>query len=376
MPVFAQQTAKIHGHVINYTGQPQPAGMICLSTDGGLTPAYTFQVDAKGNYSGEAAAGAYTLIYRMPDTPPSMWIDRITDIVLKTGQSLEQNDDMSRVEFINDLPDEQKKQLEELKKQGTATQNQDTLVKTINADLGVAVQDLKEADNARGAALKALGRTADPAEIDAKAAEIRNPKCIDAEALMLRDLDLLKHSGLAADETSLWQNLGRAQIGLGKYDDAEKAYKKVLDIQGAGGSPNPGVQAVANAGLGEVYARTGKTADADKSFELAVQLDAAHAAMYFRNEALIFLQAGNAEAQVAAAEKTIKANPKDALAYYIKANGLFKNAGIDPAAKHYDLPAGCADAYRRYLSLAPTGPYAAEAQSVLHRAEKGTRAEK
>jgi len=376
LPAVAQQTAKIHGHVINYTGQPQPAGMICLSTDGGVTSAFTFQVDAKGNYSGEAPAGSYTLIYRMPDTPPSLWIDRITNIALIAAQDLEQNDDMSRAEFINDLPDEQKKQLEELKKQGATTQNQDTLVKTINDDLALAVKDLKEADNARMVALKALGRSANPAEVDVKAAEIRKPKCAEAEALMLKDLDLLKQSGLAADETALWENLGRAQNGLAKYRDAEKAYTKILEIQEAAGSANPAIQAVANAGLGEVYARSGKAAEADKSFDLAVQLDTAHAAMYLRNEALIFLQAGNAEAQVTAAEKTIKADPRDALAYYIKANGLFKNAGIDPAAKHYDLPAGCADAYRRYLNLAPTGPYAAEAQSVLHRAEKGTKAEK
>lgn len=377
-PALAQQTSmrKIHGRVINYIGQPQPAGMICLSTDGGLTPAYTFPVDAKGNYSGQAPAGVYTLIYRMPDTPPSLWIDRITDIVLKPDQDREQNDDMSREEFIKDLPDEQKKQLEELKKQGAGVQNQDELIKTINADLSAVTQDLKESDNARAAALKTLGRTADPAEVDRKSAEIRNPKCTDAESLMLKDLDLLKQAGLMADETSLWLNLGRAQTGLAKFNDAEKDFKKVLDIQAASSSPKPAIEAEANAGLGEIYARTAKAGDADKAFSLAAQLDTAHAAMYFRNESLIFLQAGNAEAQVAAAEKTITADPKDALAWYIKANGLFKNAGIDPSARHYDLPAGCAEAYRKYLSLAPAGPYAAEAASVLRRAEKGTKAEK
>ena len=375
LPALAQQTAKIHGHVTNYTGQPQPAGAICLSTDAGLSAAYTFAVDANGNYHGEAPAGAYTMIYRMPDTPPSMWIDRVANVVLTAGQDLEQNDDMSRAEFINDLPDEQKKQLEDLKKQGAASQNHDALVKTINTDLALAVQYLKDAEISRIAAVKSLGGTANPIEVDAKAAEMRKPKCAEAEALMLKDLDLLKQSGLTADATSLWESLARAQIGLGKYDDAEKAYKKILENQLAGGDPKAVVQAAANAGLGEIYARTGKAAEAEKSFDLAAQIDALHAATYLRNEALIFLQAGNAEAQIAAAEKIIKADPKDSLAYYIKANGLFRNAGIDPASKHYDLPDGCAEAYRKYLSLAPAGPYASEAQSVLRRAEKGTKAE-
>jgi tetratricopeptide (TPR) repeat protein len=191
---------------------------------------------------------------------------------------------------------------------------------------------------------------------------------------MLKDLELLKQSGLAADETLLWDNLGHAQIGLKKYDDAEKAYKKVLEIQTASGNPKPAVQAEANARLGEIYARTNKTAEAARAFDVAVQLDSAHAGMYLRDEALTFLQTGDAEAQIAAAEKAIAAEPRDASAYYFKANGLFKKAGIDPASKHYDLPPGCAEAYQKYLSLAPVGPYAAEAQSVLRRAEKGTKA--
>lgn len=380
LPVFAQQspspTGKIHGQVINYTGQPQNAGMICLSTDGAITLAYTFPVDSHGNYAGEALAGTYTLVYRMPDTPPSLWIDAINNITITAGKDFAQNDDMSRQEFIDELPDEQKKELADLKKQNASAQLQGKIVKTVNDDLSVTAQDLKEADNARGTALKELGKAAEPAEVDAKGIEIGKPKYAEAESLMLKDLQLIKDSGLAADETSLWQNLGQAQIGLKKLDEAEKAFQRVLEIQSASSSPKPGVQAFANAGLGEIYARTGKAPEAAKAFDAAVRLDTPHAGMYLRNEALVFLQAGDAEAQVAAAEKAIKAEPRDALAYYIKGNGLLKKAGVDLASKHLDLPPGCAEAFQKYLSLAPAGPYAAEAQSVLHRAEKSTKAAK
>ncbi len=98
--------------------------------------------------------------------------------------------------------------------------------------------------------------------------------------------------------------------------------------------------------------------------------------MFLRDEALVFMQAGNAEAQITAAERAIKADPRDALPYFIKANGLVRKSGIDLMAKHFDLPAGCAEAYQRYLSLAPNGPYAAEAQGMLRRAERGTKAAK
>jgi tetratricopeptide (TPR) repeat protein len=367
---------KIHGHVINYTGQPQPIGLICLSTDNGVTVAYTFPVDAHGNYAGEAPAGTYTLVYRMPDTPPSLWIDAINNIAVTAGKDLEQNDDMSRQAFIDELPDEQKKELEELKKQNAAAQNQEQLIKTINTDLRVVAQDLKDADAARTTAQKELGKTADAAEINAKEAAIKNAKCAEAESLTLKNLQAIKESGLSADETSLWESLGRAQAGLKKYDEAEKSYKHILEIQTANGSPNPIMQASANAGLGEIYARTGKASEAAQAFDLAAQFDAAHAGTYLRNEALVFLQAGNAEAQVAAAEKAIKADPRDALPYFIKANGLLKKSGIDLAAKHFDLPAACTEAYQKYLSLAPNGPYASEAQAMLRRAEKGTKAAK
>lgn len=369
------QNGKIHGHVINYTGQPMSSGIVSLATDG-ITPNYSFPVDAKGNYAGEAPAGTYTLLYRMPDTPAGQWIDQIRNVVIAAGADLEQNDDMSREEFINELPDETRKQLEELKKHNTAAQNQDVLVKAINADMKQAFQDLKDADNSRATATKELGRNASPADIDTKAASIRAAKSSRVETLMQKDLKALSDSGLSGDQTPLLENLGRAQIGLRKFGEAERAFKQILELQSAASVPNPAIQANARAHEGEIYARTGKTAEAAAAFDAAAQLDPAHAALFLRSEASIFLQEGNTEAQIAAADKAIAADANDPLPWYIKANGLFKRAGIDPASKQYDLPDGCAEAYQKYLSLAPNGSYASEASSVLRRAEKQAKAEK
>ena len=44
----AATTGKIHGHVINPTGQPQGGGTVSLSTDGGVTLKYTFPVSDAG----------------------------------------------------------------------------------------------------------------------------------------------------------------------------------------------------------------------------------------------------------------------------------------------------------------------------------------
>ena len=368
------QSARIHGHVTSYTGVAQNAGIVCLSTDG-LSPAFSFPVDANGNYKGEAPAGKYALIFRMSDTPAGEWIDIIHNVELTPGADLEQNDDMSRQEFIDELPDETKKQLEDLKKQHTSAPNQDSLARTMDSDLQQVFQEFKEADNARNIALRELGKAASPAAVDAKSETIRAPRYTRIESLMQKDLKALRDSGLAGDETPLLENLGRAQIGLKKYGDAEHAFKRILELQAASAVPKPSVQANAHAHLGEIDIRAGKTAEAQTSFDTAVQFDPAHAALFFRTEALLFLEEGKPEAQIAAAGKAIANDPENPLGYYIKANGMFKNAGIDPASKHYDLPDGCAEAYQKYLTLAPNGPYAAEAQSVLRRAEKATKAE-
>ena len=68
-PAAGTATGKIHGHVINPTGAPQAGGSISLSTDGGRTSKYTFEVDATGAYSGEAPAGTYMLVFRAERHP-------------------------------------------------------------------------------------------------------------------------------------------------------------------------------------------------------------------------------------------------------------------------------------------------------------------
>src|SRR6202034_4644988 len=89
----AEATGKIHGHVINPTGQPQGGGTVSLSTDGGATLKYNFPVDSTGAYSGEAPTGTYTLVYRAADTPEGKMVDSIRGIKIVVGEDLEQNDD-------------------------------------------------------------------------------------------------------------------------------------------------------------------------------------------------------------------------------------------------------------------------------------------
>jgi hypothetical protein len=85
---------------------------------------------------------------------------------------------------------------------------------------------------------------------------------------------------------------------------------------------------------------------------------------------VIFSQVGNgnsmyADAQAAAADEAIKADPKQAIAYYLKGQGLMVKATYDTRTGLYTLPRGCTEAYQMYLQLAPNGAYADEVKGVL-----------
>jgi tetratricopeptide (TPR) repeat protein len=368
-PAYAQApatttatTGKIHGRIINPTGQPEGGGTVNLSADGGATFKYTFPVSDTGDYTGEAAPGTYMLIYRAASTPAGKLVDSIRGIKITAGEDLAQDDDMSRQEFIDKMTPEEKKQLEEIKKQNAEAMKTNTVINQLNADLKIVEQDKKDIDGATAAAKHALGATASTTDITAKVAEIRTAKYTDIESLMTKD------TGLKPEEALLWVNLGLGQAGLKKYDDAIASYKKAVDLETASKKPRPQIIGIADAGLGEIYARTGKVPEANAAYDDAVKADPADAALNLRNEAIVFFQENNAAAQIAAADEAIKIDPNQAILYYLKGQGLIQSATVDPKTSRIVLPPDCTAAYQKYLDLAPTGQYANEVASILQQA--------
>jgi tetratricopeptide (TPR) repeat protein len=362
----AANTGKIHGQVINPTGQPQGGGTVSLSTDGGVTLKFTFPVDESGNYTGEAPAGTYMVVYRAADTPAGKMVDSIRGIKIVAGQDMAQNIDMSRQEYIDKMTPEEKKQLEDLKKQNADALKANVLINQLNADLKVVNQDKKDVDNAPMLAAQALGGNPSKTDLANKTIEIRTAKYSDIVSLATKD------TGLKPDEALLWNQLGYGQAGLKHYDEAITAYKKAIDLETASKKPRLPVIGQAQAGLGECYARTGKVPEANAAFDAAAKADPGNGQLYLKNQAIIFFQEGNSTAQAAAADDAIKAdpNPNDpnlAILYYIKGQGLIMNATVD-AKGHYILPPDCAAAYQKYLQLAPHGQFAADVTGILQQA--------
>ena len=269
---------------------------------------------------------------------------------------------MSRQEYIDAMTPDEKKQLEELRKQNAEALKSNAVINSLNADLKVVAQDKKDIDTAQATALQTLGASASKADRDAKIAEIKAAKYTDIQSLMTKD------TGLKPDEPLLWNNLAFAQAGLKENDEAIATYKKSIDMETASKKPRLPVIGAAEAGLGEIYAREDKVPEANAAFDAAVKADPSNGPLYLRNEAVIFYQDNDNAAETAAADEAIKIDPTQAILYYIKGQGLVANATVDPKTQRIILPPDCTAAYQKYLELAPDGPYANEVAGILQQA--------
>jgi len=361
---------KIHGHVTNAGGFAEKDGTVILTviiqqaSGPGLHDEKTldkgkFIVDDNGDYAGEVAAGVYTLIYRAKGIDPPKQSDHIEAVKIVAGQDTLQNIDMTRKEYLDAMSSDERKLLEEYKKKNASVVKDQEIVKGLNADLAHAGLLIKEADNPHDAAVKALGATASKAELDAKEAEIKKTDYTEVETVMTRD------TGVRPNESVLWVPLAQAEVGLKKWDDGIADYKKVLEVEATAKKPNLSAQGSAQAGLGEIYAHTHKIPEAMAAYDEAAKINPPQAAFYLKNEAIIYFQIGEADAQVATADKAIALDPTQAILYYIKGQGLITKATVDEKSGRYVLPPGCAEAYQKFLQLEPTGPRAAEVKGIL-----------
>ena len=235
--------------------------------------------------------------------------------------------------------------------------------------------------------------TVEAANADLKTARAANQekRYADAEALMQRD------TALRGDMPYLWIELGQAQLGQKKYDDAEKSFKTALGNSGVPAQAtsatqgfyaadgkgthtgitvsdatttsatklSPDIKGISYSSLGEIYIHEGKTAEAKEAFDEAARDNAPQAPLYYRNEAIYFLQAGNASEQVAAADKAIAVDPTRGVLYFYKGQGLAAQATVDQKTQRLTLPAGSAEALQKYLDLEPAGQYVADAKGML-----------
>jgi tetratricopeptide (TPR) repeat protein len=226
------------------------------------------------------------------------------------------------------------------------------------------------------------------ADLTSARAAIKDQRFADADALMLQA------TASKPDLLYPWVVLGQAQLRLKQYHRAEASFKTVLGLDpassalssgffdtnrfGASAAPSvtgnsdsgksertPEVQGIAWSSLGEIYVHANKVADAQSAFDRATRIDAKNASLYRNNEVILFFQAGNGVAQVGAADKAIALDPSFGRLYYFKAQGLLSEATVDSKTQKVILPPGCAEAYRKYLEMRPSGQFASDARTIL-----------
>ncbi len=349
--------ASVHGNVIDPTGTIITKGEVKLSTDKSAAPKdmkfqYDFPLDAAGNYKGTGIkAGDYVVFVFQGDVSVDYQM-----VTFKDGDDKTVNFDMTRDEYMKALTPERRKEIEEFKKKNATIQQSNKVVANLNATLAKVRADLTAAAKNKDDVSQDV--------TDMQSAVAAKP---DEGLLYLELANTLQAQG---------DHLAKADKAAGKvpstdddvtknYGDAVTNYKKSIDLNAASKKPDPLTQATAYNQMGNCLAKAGKLDDASAAFESAVKLQPASAGVYYNNEAAVLFNANQMDGALAAAEKAIAADPNRPDPYFIKGQVLIAKTTLDPKTNKLVAPPGCAEAYQKYLELAPDGPQAPTVREVL-----------
>ena len=217
---------------------------------------------------------------------------------------------------------------------------------TINLTLGFAsVSATKEAQE-KDAALKKIF-----AEAVALSSANQHPQAIEKFTAAI---------AVHADCFDCYNNIGYSYAQLKEWDKAEAAYKKSVELKPDDASSHSGLATVYNAQRKFDLA----AAEGAKATQLSGGSSAAGGAggnadaQY--NEGVILWNAGKIADAKKSFESAVASNPNHAEAHYQLGMALVNEGNM----------AGAAGEFEKYLALAPTGPNAATAKSLVEQLKK------
>lgn len=345
---FAQASGTVKGTCKDPQGNPiADAVVVWTNQDNGQK--YTLKTNKKGEYfSLGLTPGKYVVdLYKTPD---DMKANKPIDFVKGFQVQLDENvldfDEKKQQEAAargEGLSEEQKKQLQE---QQAKQQKEVSTVKTLNEkltaantaiqnkDYDTAITALNEAnqmDPTRDVLWYRLGdayRLSAPLQTDKAEKQKRYESAVDAynKAIQIKQDNL--------------QN--------GKEKDAAKANQQLAGFY---------------INIADAYAKSGKIDDAVKSYEAAAKADPTQAGAAYFNIGAVYTNAGRVDDANAAFDKCIQADPTRAEAYYQKGVNLLGKATLQ--GDKTIAPPGTAEAFQKYLEIAPNGPNAQSAKDLL-----------
>ncbi len=330
VPAAAAQMSnmtKVAGKVTDRDGKPMPGVMVQFI---GLENGRKLQVktDKKGEYFALGVqSGKYNVNFFNPDGSKLYSLNGVT---VNLNQDVNTFDLDMKKEMANAQQNQEQQMTPEQKKQIEEAQKENTKIKGLNEKLAAAAA------------------AQDAGNYDQAVATLTEATQMDPT----RDLLWFK----LADADRLWASKSNGDPAAQKerYANAIEAYKKAIAIKPQGAYYN---------NMAEALAKTGDTPGAIEAYAQAAQIDPTEAGKYYFNEGAVLTNTGKVDEAIAAFDKAIQADPNKPEAYYWKGVNLMGKATIK--GDKMEAPAGTAEAFNKYLELAPTGPYADPAKQML-----------
>jgi tetratricopeptide (TPR) repeat protein len=338
-PVFAQATGTVKGVCRDGEGKPITEGTVeWMSLDTGRK--YTLKLNKKGEYfSLGISPGKYKATLFAPDGKELFHYGGVQVGLDEVTQDFDLKKEATAQAAGQGLSPEQLKQMQE---QQAKTQKEQNTVKSLNEKLNAA----KTASDA-GDFETAITTMKEATEMDPS-----------RDLLFFKLGDYYRLS--APKQTDPAEKKSR-------FEMAATNYQKAIDLKTSHPDPK---DAEANAklaayynNLAEAYAKSGKIDDAVATYTKAAEMDPARAAQYNFNVGAVLTNAGKVDDAIAAFDKVIAADPAKAEAYYWKGVNMIGKATLK--GDKMVAPDGTADAFNKYLELAPTGTYAQPAKDML-----------
>lgn len=341
-PIFAQATGTVKGVCRDADGNPITSGTVeWLSMDTGRK--YTLKLNKKGEYfSLGIAPGKYKVTLFGPDGKEMYHMTGIPVGLDELTQDIDLKKEAAAQTSGQGLTPEQKEQLKQQQEQQAKAQKENLTVKALNEKLLAA----KTASDA-GDFDSAINTLNEGIQVDST-----------RDLLYFKLGDAYRMSATKQTDPNEKKN---------RYDQAVTAYQKAIELKTAHQDPkepDAGQKMAAYYNnLAEAQAKSGKVDDAVASYKKAAELDPTRAGQYNFNVGAVLTNAGKVDDAIVAFDKVIAADPTKADAYYWKGVNMIGKATLK--GDKMVAPDGTAEAFNKYLELAPTGPYAQPAKDML-----------
>ncbi|HXJ90744.1 MAG TPA: tetratricopeptide repeat protein [Candidatus Binatia bacterium] len=345
---FAQASGTVKGTCRDAQGNPVvDAIVVWMNQDNGQK--YTLKTNKKGEYfSLGLSPGKYvvTLYKNADEMKANKPIDFVKGFPVQLDENVldfdqkKQQEAAAKGEGLTEA--QQKERQEQLAKQ----QKEVTTVKTLQGKLDAANQAIAAKDYDT-----AIAALSEANQVDATR-DVLWYRLGDAYRLSAAQqsdkAEKTKRYESAVDAYNKAIQLKQDNLQNGKEKDAAKANQQLAGFY---------------INLADAYAKSGKIDDAVKSYDAAAKADPTQAGAAYFNIGAVYTNAGRVDDANAAFDKCIAADPTRAEAYYQKGVNLLGKATLQ--GDKTIAPPGTAEAFQKYLEMAPNGPNAQSAKDLL-----------